>query len=51
LPDLVRTVAGRTLEPPLALLKAAHSGIVGDYVLWIAIGTAVLGSVWAFTLR
>jgi hypothetical protein len=28
-----------------------HSGIVGDYLLWIAFGTAVVGGVWGITLR
>jgi hypothetical protein len=28
-----------------------HSGIVGDYVMWITVGTALLGGVWALTLR
>lgn len=37
--------------PPVRVLKAAHSGIVGDYVMWIVVGTAVLGGVWAVTLR
>jgi len=37
--------------PPLRVLKAAHSGIVGDYVMWIVVGTALIGGVWAVTLR
>jgi hypothetical protein len=28
-----------------------HSGIVGEYVMWISVGTAFLGGVWALTLR
>jgi multicomponent Na+:H+ antiporter subunit D len=51
LPELGRAAGTRILGPPVHVLKAAHSGIVGDYILWIAIGTAVLGGVWAFTLR
>ena len=51
LPVLARSVAQRWLGPPADVLKAAHSGIVGDYLLWIATGTAVLGGVWALTLR
>jgi hypothetical protein len=27
-----------------------HSGVVGDYVMWITVGTAVIGGVWALTL-
>jgi multicomponent Na+:H+ antiporter subunit D len=42
---------GRILGPPIAALKAAHSGIVGEYVMWITAGTALIGAVWAFTLR
>jgi hypothetical protein len=30
-------------------VRAAHSGIVGDYVLIVA-GTALIRGVWAFTL-
>jgi hypothetical protein len=37
--------------PPIVVLKAAHSGVIGDYVLWITVGTALVGAVWAFTLR
>jgi hypothetical protein len=28
-----------------------HSGIVGDYVMWITLGTALLGGAWAILLR
>src|SRR5581483_3647924 len=51
LPMLARDAADRWLGPGVNVLKAAHSGIVGDYLLWIAFGTAVLGGVWALTLR
>ena len=37
--------------PPIRVLKAAHSGIIGDYVTWIVVGTAVIGGVWAVTIR
>jgi multicomponent Na+:H+ antiporter subunit D len=47
-------LSGRRLpnvfEPPINVLKAAHSGIVGDYVMWLTVGTAVLGGVWVLTL-
>jgi len=36
--------------PPINVLKAAHSGIVGDYVMWLTLGTAVLGGIWIVTL-
>jgi multicomponent Na+:H+ antiporter subunit D len=37
--------------PPIRVLRAAHSGIIGDYVTWIVVGTALVGGVWAVTLR
>jgi multicomponent Na+:H+ antiporter subunit D len=36
---------------PIALLKEVHSGVIGDYVMWIVVGTALIGGVWAATLR
>jgi multicomponent Na+:H+ antiporter subunit D len=51
LPKRLRDAGARLFEPPLGVLKDAHSGIIGDYVLWIAVGTAVLGGVWALVLR
>ncbi|HEX6762821.1 MAG TPA: complex I subunit 5 family protein [Gaiellaceae bacterium] len=50
LPRAVGARAGRFLGPPVAILRAGHSGIVGDYLLWITAGTVVIGGVWAFTL-
>lgn len=40
----------RGLGPPVALLRSAHGG-VGEYLLWIAAGTAVVGGVRAVVLR
>ena len=51
IPIVARAAADRWLGPPVDWLKAAHSGIVGDYLLWIAAGTALLGGVWALVLR
>jgi hypothetical protein len=51
IPAAVRAASARLLEPPVVGLKALHSGIAGDYVMWITVGTAVLGGVWALTLR
>jgi multicomponent Na+:H+ antiporter subunit D len=51
LPVAAREGGARVLAPSVAGLKALHSGIVGDYVMWITFGTALLGSVWALTLR
>jgi multicomponent Na+:H+ antiporter subunit D len=39
------------IGPPVRVLRAAHSGIIGDYVMWIVVGTAIVGGVWAVTLR
>jgi multicomponent Na+:H+ antiporter subunit D len=50
LPFSLRRPAWRALGPPIGVIRAAHSGIVGDYVLWIVAGTALMGAVWAFTL-
>jgi multicomponent Na+:H+ antiporter subunit D len=51
LPSAVSAVAGRTLAPPIHVLRELHSGVVGDYVTWIAVGTAVTGGVWALLLH
>ena len=50
IPDRLRAVSARMLDPPVGVLKAAHSGIVGDYVMWLTVGTTLLGAVWLFTL-
>jgi multicomponent Na+:H+ antiporter subunit D len=50
-PVLVRRVAGRGGRPPLAVLKAVHSGTIGDYVMWITVGAAAFSVVWGATLR
>ncbi len=39
------------LGPPIGLLKTAHSGVIGDYVTWVTVGTALIGGIWAVTLR
>jgi multicomponent Na+:H+ antiporter subunit D len=39
------------VRPGIRTLKRAHSGQVGDYVAWIAFGTAVLGGTFAAVLR
>jgi multicomponent Na+:H+ antiporter subunit D len=38
------------VEPPLNALKAVHSGVIGDYVMWLTLGTAVLGGIWLLAL-
>ena len=32
-------------------LRKLQTGVVGDYVAWVVVGTAVIGGVWAITLR
>ena len=51
LPRAVAAVAGRALAPPIHVLRSLHSGVVGDYVTWVAVGTAVLGGVFALLLH
>jgi multicomponent Na+:H+ antiporter subunit D len=51
LPAAVALVARRTLEPPIHVLRDLHSGVVGDYVTWITVGTAVVGGIWALFLH
>jgi len=46
LPRLVTVAATRTLGRPTELVRAAHSGIVGDYLLWLCAGTVVLAAAW-----
>ena len=50
LPSAVGTLATRTLWQPVRLARDAHSGIVGDYLLWIAAGTVAVAAVWSITL-
>jgi multicomponent Na+:H+ antiporter subunit D len=50
LPFSLRRPVWRALGPPIGVVRAVHSGIVGDYVLWIVAGTGLIGAVWAFTL-
>jgi multicomponent Na+:H+ antiporter subunit D len=41
----------RALGPPIRVLHALHSGVVGDYVTWLVVGTAVTGAAWALLLH
>jgi hypothetical protein len=50
LPGGLRTSTARVAFPALDGLRAVHSGIVGDYVMWLTVGAAAIGGVWAFTL-
>jgi multicomponent Na+:H+ antiporter subunit D len=51
LPRAALDTAARVVAAPAHILRVAHSGIIGDYVLWLAAGTVLLGGVWAFSLR
>ena len=51
LPPRLYAVVSRTLAPPVRVLHDLHSGVVGDYVTWVAVGTAVTGAAWALLLR
>jgi multicomponent Na+:H+ antiporter subunit D len=51
LPAAVRSVGTRVLGRPLDVLRAAHTGVAGDYVMWLTVGTALIGGIWAITLR
>jgi multicomponent Na+:H+ antiporter subunit D len=48
---LLRTRVPRRVQRPLAVLRLVHSGHVNDYVAWLVLGTAVLGGLFALTLR
>ena len=47
LPELATRVLDRAYTP----LRAVHSGHVGDYVAWLTFGTAVIGGLFAITIR
>ena len=51
LPLLLRRRAGPLLEPPVAVLKGLHSGLVGDYVAWLTFGAAAIGGLVALLGR
>jgi multicomponent Na+:H+ antiporter subunit D len=51
LPEPVRGPLRALFGPPLGALRVAHSGVIGDYVAWITVGTAVVGGIWALLLR
>ena len=39
------------LVAPARAVKAVHSGVIGDYVMWLTVGTAAIGGIWAVALR
>jgi multicomponent Na+:H+ antiporter subunit D len=50
LPARVRRPSARVAGPPVELVRHAHSGIVGDYLLWLVGATVLIGSVWSFSI-
>jgi multicomponent Na+:H+ antiporter subunit D len=50
LPRRVLSAGARTLGPPAAVMRLAHSGIVGDYLLWLSGGALAVAAIWALTL-
>ena len=50
LPESLRAVGAAALGPPVRALRGAHSGIVGDYLLWLCAGTVVVAGAWALSL-
>jgi multicomponent Na+:H+ antiporter subunit D len=48
---LYRRRVPRAVGAPVRVLHALHSGVVGDYVTWVVVGTAVTGAAWALLLR
>ena len=41
----------RAVVAPIRVLHALHSGVIGDYVTWVVVGTAVTGAAWAVLLH
>ena len=51
LPAACRRVSFGLVRPPVAFLHGIHTGVVGDYAVWLAAGAAVCAVVWGATLR
>jgi multicomponent Na+:H+ antiporter subunit D len=47
MPRALSAELARCLQP----LRAVHSGHIGDYVAWLTFGTAVIGGLFALTIR
>ena len=50
LPRALTAAGARTLGRPVEVMRAAHSGIVGDYLLWLCAGTVVLAAAWLIAI-
>ena len=51
LPSWLRATGATIWTPPLRALRTLHTGRVGDYVAWLAFGTAAFGGLAAALLR
>jgi multicomponent Na+:H+ antiporter subunit D len=51
LPASLRRRTSSLFGPAIFRLRSLHSGIVGDYVAWLTLGTATLGGLFAVYLR
>jgi multicomponent Na+:H+ antiporter subunit D len=51
LPSMLRDRTSSLFGPAIFHLRSLHSGIVGDYVTWLTLGTATLGGLFAVYLR
>ena len=53
--ETIRTYIGRGVSTALGrsidALRTMHSGHVGDYVVWLTVGVAILGVAFSFALR
>jgi multicomponent Na+:H+ antiporter subunit D len=50
LPAGIRAAGARGLWPAVAVVRDAHTGIVGDYLLWLSGGSVAVAALWALTL-
>jgi multicomponent Na+:H+ antiporter subunit D len=51
LPGAVLSAGKRVLAPAVVGLKSVHSGIPGDYVMWMTVGAGLLGGIWALAFH
>lgn len=51
LPNRMDKRIRRMLKPAVLVLNGWHSGHVGDYVVWLMIGTTLLGALWLVTVQ
>ena len=51
LPAALRSAGAALWDPPMRVLRGAHTGRVGDYLAWLAFGTAAFGGLCAALFR